>query len=295
MQYRYQSAEQKKQKKQQIPDSSAGPSPSVVTPKSRARNRSFVMLPLNGTAKHSLELEREKEAMLRHLLGSKPDTLCIGNTMDPFLVIPKFKNPILNSNQLVRSCNRIFVSKQTLARWVPAMLAHPHILLSSTIMSSTWKDMVEGLCGESRRTILLKAEIISWINERLQDPVLMFHDDTIMIILHLLVGETWSCNEKTLHIHMSGIARLMAARADSVLPSTFDTVGLATAMYVTVSLLSCPSHALQYMRSRPYYMRVDPATPIVSLPSTRLDCRRLCRAARVPALLPARAYVFCRC
>jgi hypothetical protein len=33
-----------------------------------------------------------------------------------------------------------------------------------------------------------------------------------MVILHLLVGEMWSCNEKTLRIHESGIARLIAHR-----------------------------------------------------------------------------------
>ena len=269
IQYRYQSAEQKKQK---TPESPARPSDSIGASKSRVRN-SIATTPLNATAKHSLELDRENDAILRHLVGTELATSCIGNTMDPFLVIPKFKNPLLNSNQLVRSCNRIFVSKQTLARWVPAMLAHPHILLSSTIMSSTWRDMVEGLCGESRRTIMLKAEIISWINQRLQDPILMFHEHTIMVILHLLMGETWSCNEKTLHIHMSGIARLMAARAESVLSTTFDTVGMTTAMYVTIPLLPFPSHLLQCMRPRCYYMRVGAIASVVPHPSTRLYSR----------------------
>lgn len=229
IQYRYQSAEKKKQKSGEKPYSPSHLSAATYVVRTRPHAKALE-LPLNAVAEGLLELDREKEAILAHLLGTRMATSCIGNNMDPFLVIPKFATPELNSNQLVRSCNRVFVSKQTLARWVPAMLAHPHILLSSTIMSSTWRDMLEGLCGESRRTILIKAEIIGWVNERLQHAVTLFRDDTIMVILHLLMGETWSCNEETLHIHMSGIARLMAARAQCEVAAGLDVVGLTTAV-----------------------------------------------------------------
>lgn len=202
----------------------------MVSGFSLTRGKGFCAIPLNAAAKRVVDWEEERDAILLRLLAKQMAASCIGNTMDPFLVIPKFATPELNSNQLVRSCNRAFVSKQTLNRWVPAMLAHPHILLSSTIMSSTWRDMLEGVCGESKRTMLLKAEIIGWINERLRNPDTMFHDHTIMVILHLLVGETWSCDERTLHIHMSGLARLIAARGNLDVPPIFDTVGLATAM-----------------------------------------------------------------
>jgi hypothetical protein len=194
------------------------------------REGSVTSIPLNQAAKRVVESEDERDTILLQLLARKLAAACVGSSMDPFLVMPKFSTSELDSNKLVRNCNRVFVSKQTMARWVPAMLAHPHILLSSTIMSSTWRDMLDGVCGESRRTILIKAEIISWINERLRHTNTMCRDDTIMVITHLLMGETWSCNEKTLEIHMSGMARLMAARGKMELLPTFDTVGLATAM-----------------------------------------------------------------
>ncbi|KAL1602577.1 hypothetical protein SLS60_005993 [Paraconiothyrium brasiliense] len=202
----------------------------MVPAYSPSYRKATMAIPLNQAAKRVIESVKERDAILLQLLAERLANPCIGGTMDPFRVIPKFATPELDSNKLVRSCNRIFVSKQTLARWVPAMLAHPHILLSSTIMSSTWRDMLDGICGESRRTILIKAEIISWINERLRHTDTMCRDDTIMVIIHLLMGETWSCNEKTLDIHMAGMARLMAAREKLDLPPTFDTVGLATAM-----------------------------------------------------------------
>jgi len=211
-------------------DTSWAPYYPAVVPSHASYGSAFMTVPLNQAAKRVVEWEDERDAILLQLLATRLANPCIGSSMDPFLVIPKFSSMELNSNQLVRNCNRIFVSKQTLARWVPAMLAHPHILLSSTIMSSTWRDMVDGVCGESRRTLLLKTEIISWINERLRHADTMCHDDTIMVIIHLLMGETWSCNERTLAIHMSGMARLMAARGKQELPVAFDTVGLATAM-----------------------------------------------------------------
>lgn len=189
-----------------------------------------VTVPLNQAARRVVDYEEARDAILLQLLARKMAASCIGSSMDPFLVIPKFKASELDSNKLVRNCNRVFVSKKTLATWVPAMLAHPHILLSSTIMSSTWRDMLDGVNAESRRTILIKAEIITWINHRLRHADTMCRDDTIMVIIHLLMGETWSCNEKTLDIHMSGMARLMAARGRLEQPATFDTVGLATAM-----------------------------------------------------------------
>jgi hypothetical protein len=99
-----------------------------------------------------------------------------------------------------------------MVKWMPAMLAHPHVLLSSVILASTWIDMHAGCSGDSKRTVLVKGETIGWINERLRDPELRSADFTLMVILHLLAGEMWSCNEKTLQIHQSGVARLITHR-----------------------------------------------------------------------------------
>jgi len=130
---------------------------------------------------------------------------------DPFSVFPQFKHPELNAVFLVRRCNRIYSSKSTLEKWLPVMLSDPHILLSSTMMSSTWLDMHVGICGESKRTVLLKQEAIGYINERLRDAR-AYEDSTLAVIIHVLAGEMWSCNEETLRIHQAGIARLIAHR-----------------------------------------------------------------------------------
>jgi hypothetical protein len=72
--------------------------------------------------------------------------------------------------------------------------------------------MHAGCSGDSRRTTLVKAETLGWINERLRQPESQSEDFTLMVILHLLAGEMWNCNEKTLRIHEKGIARFITHR-----------------------------------------------------------------------------------
>lgn len=72
--------------------------------------------------------------------------------------------------------------------------------------------MHAGCSGDSKRTALIKNETLGWINERLRNSATQFEDSTLMVILHLLAGEMWNCNEKTLRIHQSGIARLITHR-----------------------------------------------------------------------------------
>lgn len=105
-----------------------------------------------------------------------------------------------------------FVSKETMDKWFPAMAVHGEILLSATTIVFSWRDMQYDICGDSRRTIVVKNEIINYINARLGKPVHQFEDATLMIILHLIAGEMWSCNEQVLRIHETGVARLIDHR-----------------------------------------------------------------------------------
>jgi hypothetical protein len=95
---------------------------------------------------------------------------------------------------------------------MPMLLAHPKQLLSATALASTHQDMCMGIHGDSKRTMLVKSEIIGYINDMLRDPETQFSNMTLMLILHLLAGEMWNCNEKILHIHQSGITKLVSQR-----------------------------------------------------------------------------------
>jgi hypothetical protein len=179
------------------------------------------------------ESDNHEDTQLHLLLSEWATAWHIGDGVDPFHVMPQFSSPELSSVDLVRKCesrlchhrvciffsailtalgNRAFVSSSTMTRWVPTMLAHRHILLSSTTLASCWLDMHAGKSGDSKRTMLVKGEIISWINERLRNPDTKFQDFTLMVILHLLAGEMWSCDERVLRIHETGVAELITQR-----------------------------------------------------------------------------------
>ncbi|KAF2865634.1 hypothetical protein BDV95DRAFT_554195 [Massariosphaeria phaeospora] len=192
------------------------PATAALMPAQHSRyRRALLVLPLNEAAQRVIEYEDsdEQERVLTRMLAAQLTARThVTAGIDAFSVLPQFASPGVSSVHLVRRCNRVFVAPETAKMWLPAMLSHPHILLSSTVLASTWLDMHAGYSGDSKRTVYVKGEIIGWINERLRSVATQFEDSTLQVILHLLVGEMWSCNEKTLRIHQSGVARLIAQR-----------------------------------------------------------------------------------
>ncbi|KAF7679592.1 hypothetical protein GT037_003340 [Alternaria burnsii] len=104
---------------------------------------------------------------------------------------------------------RAFGTEAYVEKWVPAMMSHPHVLLSAVFLVCNWLDMLEGLPGESTRTGLVRAEIMHMLRERVQNSHMYDTASTIIIIVHLLAGEIWRCDESILRIHVSGIAKLI--------------------------------------------------------------------------------------
>ncbi|KAJ8114223.1 hypothetical protein OPT61_g3842 [Boeremia exigua] len=159
---------------------------------------------------HYEESERHGERQLRAMIVGLATFYNIGSSHDPFDVLPQFRNRSLNSLYLSRL--RAFASDSTIKKWLPLMLSHPHIILSSTVLASTWLDMQNKFSGDSTTTAMVKAETISMISERLVDPNLQLGDATLTVILHLFAGEMWVCNEKVLRIHENGVASIISRR-----------------------------------------------------------------------------------
>ena len=90
------------------------------------------------------------------------------------------------------------------------MMSHPHVLLSTVFLVSNWLDMLAGLPGDSTRTGFVRAEIMGMVSERIRNPHMYDTASTIIIIVHLLAGEIWRCDESILRFHVSGIAKLIA-------------------------------------------------------------------------------------
>ncbi|KZM25172.1 hypothetical protein ST47_g3671 [Ascochyta rabiei] len=158
------------------------------------------------------ESKEHEERQLRTLIYGLATFHSVSGSHDPFDVMPQFQNPQLNSLYLSRTCMRAFASDSTTKKWLPLMLSHPYIILSSNNLASTWLDMHDRCSGDSTTTALVKAETITMINERLANPVLQPDDTTLIIILHLFAGEMWVCDEEVLRIHENGIATFIIRR-----------------------------------------------------------------------------------
>ncbi|KAJ4990618.1 hypothetical protein SVAN01_03849 [Stagonosporopsis vannaccii] len=156
------------------------------------------------------ESEKHEERQLRVLIAGLAASF--GHSYDVFDVMPQFKDSKLNALYLSRICMRAFSSDSTMRKWLPLMLSHSHIILSSTILASTWLDMQQHISGDSTRTTRVKAETIGMLNKRLLDPASQLEDATLVVILHLFAGEMWICNEKALRIHENGVATFISRR-----------------------------------------------------------------------------------
>lgn len=103
-------------------------------------------------------------------------------------------------------------SQATVKIWVPAVCQHPHLYLSAGLVTSTWIDLTNGCSGDSRRTALVKEELYGYLNERMHSPTEQTSDGTLAIMCHLIAGEMWNADEKTLHIHCAAATRITILR-----------------------------------------------------------------------------------
>ena len=72
--------------------------------------------------------------------------------------------------------------------------------------------MHTGCQDDSTRTTIAKMETMRNASERLAQPDTRLDNSTLMVLIHLLAGELWSCNEKTLRTHQHGLAYLITQR-----------------------------------------------------------------------------------
>ncbi|USP80569.1 uncharacterized protein yc1106_07843 [Curvularia clavata] len=166
----------------------------------------------DADSKGSSYTRSQEEQILRFIMTTMPTLSHIGDGVDPFLVLPNFKSPEINSLGLKRHCIRVFASDSFYVKWLPMLLSHPHLLLSSSIIASVWLDTLSSKPVDSKQTYLLKDEIIGMINERLQHSNTQSSDATIMVVLHLFVGEVLASNEAAIRVHERGIAKLILHR-----------------------------------------------------------------------------------
>jgi len=172
----------------------------------------------------------QEERQIRRLLANIVPIRPFGDAVDPFGLIPRYKTPGVDSLLLIRACKyqhdqpcrhaqltltnagmRAFGSEGLLSKWFQGELDRD-VLLSACVLASAWIDMHTGCLDDSTRTTIAKMETMRNASERLAQPDTRLDNSTLMVLIHLLAGELWSCNEKTLRTHQYGLAYLITQR-----------------------------------------------------------------------------------
>lgn len=179
-----------------------------------------------------------------------------GDGFDPFQVLPRYPDKSIDTVTLIRRCNRTFTAVSTTERYMPMLLEQPKNFLSALAVATAYTDYCDRVSGDSKRTTLLKAQVIRWLNERISDPTTQTSEVLIMMILHLLVGEAFASKDDVFRIHCAGLEKIVKQRG-----------GMKTLRQVVAEVLvwyipSPSKHAMILMTA------VSLSKPIV-LPATR--------------------------
>lgn len=86
------------------------------------------------------------------------------------------------------------------------------VILSVVCFASAFTDMMDGFNGDSARSAYIKSRTIEWLRARIEDPLMQMADTTIMMTMHLLLGEVWVRDELPLRVHLKGLEKLVAQR-----------------------------------------------------------------------------------
>lgn len=135
-----------------------------------------------------------------------------GDGFDPFQVLPRFPDKSIDTVTLIRRCNRTFTAVSTTERYMPMLMEQPRNFLSALAVATAYTDYCDRVSGDSKRTTLLKAQVIRWLNERISDPATQTSEVLIMMILHLLVGEAFASKDDVFRIHCAGLEKIVKQR-----------------------------------------------------------------------------------
>ncbi|CAA9963799.1 hypothetical protein PTMSG1_07158 [Pyrenophora teres f. maculata] len=210
--------------------------------------------------------DTQEERQTRRLIDKLVTIPCFGNAFDAFGLLPRYKNPAVDSLLLMRMFMRTFATDGLLAKWFQGG-PNRDILLSAYLITSAWVDMRTGCPEESTRTTIAKMETLSIASERLSQPGTQLDNTTLIVLMHLLAGEAWGCNEKTLRTHQYGIVHLISQRGGL---SSLGTPGFAelcaSGCYNTD--IVCEAKPLPIFRvwEPPKYNAVDHGRPIPESP-----------------------------
>lgn len=106
-----------------------------------------------------------------------------------------------------------------MTNWLPSVTNDPRLVLSSTLIASTWLDMQNGYEVESCQTQEVKSAVLEVTREYLRDKKTGTDDVSMMVYINLLMGELWNCGEGALRNHQKAIADCVFSRGGMYSPN----------------------------------------------------------------------------
>lgn len=197
----------------------------------------------------------------------------LGDGVDPFYVLPHFRDSTIYMAKMKMWCLRRFGTKAMSVNWVPALASSRLTYLAALCVAANDIDVCSGIRGESALTVTVKTEVIEMVNERLADPVTQQDDAILMAIQLLLCGEIVSGNEWIWGIHEDGTTKIILQRGG------LHTLGisgdLAAVVYGVISLVNVLRETQPHEIYKQYVpLQMSAMSPDRAVPESPLLCPR---------------------
>ena len=144
----------------------------------------------------------------------------LGGNLEPFGTWPAFSSNSVDVNELKWSCSKRFGSTSLSMHWIPTILRARHAFLSTLCISSAHDDIMNRALLPSHRQngeslvnrFKVRQDVISLINESMNDPEMRSADETIVAVLQVLNSEIMGCDDRSMRIHQLGLHHMIRER-----------------------------------------------------------------------------------
>lgn len=253
-----------------------------------ADDRAPLVRGISGGFNNSRYLRASPESI--PALSTAGPTSFVGSNLQPFDTWPALADPALNVEELKWSCSRKFGSHGIAKSWVPTLLKARHAFLSTICISASHDDIMKrALQSPRERTPLgseermkVRSEVLTLINQALQDPQMQTADVTLVAVLHVLNSEIMGCDDSVMRIHQDGLHNLVRQRGG------LDNLGidghLASILTITMYMISALrenephrdfiKYGAQKRTKPPNNQNQLPESPVYSRPTGYLTVKR---------------------
>jgi hypothetical protein len=183
--------------------------------------------------------------------SSVPDLFSVlGFRVGPYHTWLQTTRASVNLEKLKLVCGRRLRSGKMLKTWLPYLIRERRSFLSTLCISTAHDEAMQRVVfgsdsmrgakkGVVYERLAVKSEVISMINESLDDPQQSTSDATIIAVLNIMNSEMISCDTSALETHRRGLNRMISMRGG------LDKLGVLGNLARTVSVTMLANAVLQ--------------------------------------------------